>query len=158
IGAVKMKGGRLVEEWSTLLNPGRRIPKKIVSLTGITDEMVSDAPVFAEIADEFRAFLGDAVFAAHRAAFDYGFIREEYRRIGEPFSAPSLCTCVSMRRCFPGLASYGLANLCREFNVPLENHHRALADARATAQLLLRINERRLEQEREEKSVSRDRQ
>ncbi|MEX2578913.1 MAG: exonuclease domain-containing protein [Verrucomicrobiales bacterium] len=144
IGAVRMRGEEILEEWSTLVNPGRRIPIKIVELTGITDEMVREAAPFAAIADEFRDFVGDAVFAAHRARFDYGFVREEFRRIGQEFRLPTLCTVTASRRCFPGLASYGLANLCRELNIPLESHHRALCDARATARLLAKINAQRL--------------
>lgn len=145
IGAVRMRGGEILEEWSSLINPERRIPKNIVALTGITDEMVESAPTFREIADEFRAFLGEAVFAAHRAQFDYGFIREEFRRMEEDFRVPKFCTVVGARRHFPGLPSYGLANLCREFGIPLENHHRALCDARATAHILARINQKRTE-------------
>ncbi len=143
IGAVRMRGDEILEEWSSLINPERRIPKNIVSLTGITDEMVEQAPTFREIADDFRAFLGEAVFAAHRAQFDYGFIREEFRRIGEDLYLPKFCTVAGARRYFPGLPSYGLANLCREFGIPLESHHRALCDARATAKILARINQKR---------------
>ena len=146
IGAVRMRGDRIIEEWSSLINPGRRIPKNIVALTGITDEMVKGSPTFRDIADEFREFLGEAVFAAHRAQFDYGFIREEFRRIEEDFHLPKFCTVVGARRYFPGLPSYGLANLCREFDISLDSHHRALCDARATAQILARINEKRSEQ------------
>lgn len=145
IGAVKLKGNRIVGEWSSLINPGRRIPKNIVQLTGITDEMVADAPPFAEIADEFRSFVGNAVFAAHRAAFDYGFLRAEFERLERDFRCPTLCTVVAARRHFPGLASYGLANLCREFDISLASHHRALCDARATAEILLKINRKRME-------------
>lgn len=144
IGAVKVRNGRIIDEWSTLLNPGRRIPRTIVSLTGITDEMVADAPHFEDVADEFREFVDGAVFVAHRAKFDHGFIRAEYERLEEDFRLPTLCTVVASRRYFPGLKSYGLARLCEEFGIPLESHHRALCDARATAQILLRINEQRI--------------
>ena len=146
IGAVKVQGGTIIDEWTTLLNPERSIPKRIVELTGITDEMVKDAPLFLDVAEEFREFLGDAVFVAHRAAFDFGFLRAEFQRIEQDLQCPTMCTVVAMRRYFPGLKSYGLARLCEEFNVNLENHHRALADARATAEILLKINERRLEE------------
>lgn len=148
IGAVKMKGNRIVDEWSSLVNPERRIPKNIVHLTGITDEMVSNAPTFREIADEFRNFVGNAVFAAHRAAFDYGFIRAEYQRLEQDFRCPTLCTVVAARRHLPGMSSYGLANLCRELEITLESHHRALCDARATAEILQKINHRRMEKEK----------
>ena len=145
IGAVKLRGDEILGEWTSLVNPGRRIPKAIIALTGITDEMVADAPKFAEIADDFREFVGEAVFAAHRATFDYGFLRAEFERIGEVFHCPTLCTVVTSRRVFPGLKSYGLANLCRKFGIPLDSHHRALCDARATAEILILINRKRLE-------------
>jgi DNA polymerase-3 subunit epsilon len=144
IGAVRVRGGEAVAEWSSLVNPGRRIPGFISRLTGITDEMVAGAPDFAAIADEFRAFLGDAVFVAHRAAFDHGFLKAEFARLGQSLGGPVLCTVVETRRHFPGLSSYGLAALCGHFGIPLESHHRALCDARATAELLLRIQEQRL--------------
>ena len=146
IGAVKVRGGVIIDEWTTLLNPERSIPKRIVELTGITDEMVKAAPLFPDVADEFREFLGDSVFVAHRAAFDFGFLRAEFQRIEQDLQCPTMCTVVAMRRYFPGLQSYGLAKLCQEFEVKLDNHHRALADAKATAELLLKINERRLEE------------
>ncbi len=141
IGAVRVRGGAIVEEWSTLVNPERHIPSFVARLTGITDAMVATAPRFAEVAAGFREFVGDAVFAAHRAKFDHGFCRAEFERIGERFSAPVLCTVVEARKHFPGLPSYGLAALCQHFAIPLESHHRALCDARATAEILLRIQE-----------------
>ncbi len=144
IGAVRVRGGRVLAEWSTLVNPGRRIPGFIAQLTGITDPMVADAPRFAEVADDFRAFLGDAVFVAHRAKFDHGFLKAEFARLGQDFGGPVLCTLVESRRLFPGLSSYGLAALCGQFGIPLESHHSALCDARATAELLVRIHERRM--------------
>ncbi len=144
IGAVRVQGGKILETWSTLVNPERRIPKAIVHLTGITDEMVSTAPRFAEIADDFRLFVGSAVFVAHRVTFDYGFLRAEFRRLEQDFRCATLCTVVTARRVFPGLPSYSLANLSQTFGIPLDSHHRALCDALATAQILLRINQERL--------------
>ena len=144
IGAVRVRNGKIIEEWSSLINPQRRIPGNIVSLTGITDDMVADAPLFADIADGFREFLDGAVFVAHRAKFDYSFIKREDERIGEELRCPTLCTVVESRRHFPGLPSYSLANLSAHFEISLESHHRALCDARATAEILLKINEKRL--------------
>jgi len=143
IGAVKVRGGRIVEEWTSLVRPGRRIPSFIVKLTGITDEMVATAPEFDRIAEELHAFIGDAIFVAHRAKFDHGFLKAEFDRVGIRLAGPVLCTVVEMKRFFPGLPSYGLAALSAHFGVSLESHHRALCDARATAELLLRINEKR---------------
>ena len=143
IGAVKVRGGEIVDRFQTLLNPARSIPPDIIRLTGITPAMVADAPVFADIADRFREFMGDAIFVAHNVDFDYGFIAGEYRRLGQRFRHPRLCTCASMRRLFPGHRSYGLAALCASFGIALEQHHRALCDAEAAAELLLLINEKR---------------
>lgn len=143
IGAVRVRGETILEEWTTLVNPGTRIPRRIVALTGITDAMVAEAPPFAEIADAFLEFVGPRVFVGHRVAFDYGFLRAECERAGRELHLPTLCTVASMRRFFPGLPSYSLSGLSTHFEVPLESHHRALDDARATAHLLVILNRKR---------------
>ena len=143
IGAVRVRNGRVVDEFSTLLNPQRTIPPNITRLTGITPEMIVSAPYFADIADDFERFLEGAIFVAHNVEFDYGFIAREFKRLGRTFRMPKLCTCASMRRLYPGRRSYSLANLCRDFHIALENHHRALCDARAAAELLVLVNEKR---------------
>ena len=144
IGAVKVQHGRVIGEWSSLINPEKRIPHFITQLTGISNDMVRDAPKFADIADDFAAFMEGAIFVAHNVAFDHGFIASEFRRLERRFRHPKLCTCASMRKHYPGHVSYGLANICRAFNIELKNHHRALADARAAAELLNLVNEKRL--------------
>jgi DNA polymerase-3 subunit epsilon len=143
IGAVKVQAGEVLETFSTLLNPGRSIPSFISRLTGISNAMVADAPIFADIADKLAEFLRGAVFVAHNAKFDYGFIRSEFARCDITFDMPQLCTVVNMRRYYPGLQSYSLGKLCEEFDIKLNNHHRALADATATVELLKLINARR---------------
>jgi len=145
IGAVKMRGGEIVDRWQSLVNPERSIPANITRLTGITNEMVADAPVFADIADAFAEFMGEAVFVAHNVRFDYGFLSAEFGRLEKRFRYPTLCTCQSMRKLYKGLPSYGLANLSRHFGIALESHHRALCDAEAAAGLLMKINERRMQ-------------
>ena len=147
IGAVKIQGGEIIDEWSSLINPQRSIPAHITRITGINNEMVTDAPIFAEIADSFSDFMGDAIFAAHNVNFDYGFISAEFEMIDRRFRHPKICTCSSMRKLYPGHASYSLKNLCREFEIDLKSHHRALCDAKAAAQLLFLINKKRLENE-----------
>ena len=144
IGAVKMIGGEIVDEFQTLLNPQRSIPPNITRITNITNEMVAGAPLFAEVAEGFRAFMGDAIFAAHNVNFDYGFISAEYEMIDQRFRHPKICTCASMRRLYPGHRSYSLKNLCRDFEIDLKSHHRALCDAKAAAELLTLINEKRM--------------
>ena len=147
IGAVKIQHGRVIDEWQSLINPQKRIPQFITQLTGITNAMVADAPTFAEIADDFAAFMGNAIFVAHNVNFDHGFIASEYRRLERRFHYPKLCTVASMRRYYPGLAAYGLGPLSRHFDINLTDHHRALADARAAAELLNMVNSRRLPDE-----------
>jgi DNA polymerase-3 subunit epsilon len=105
--------------------------------------MVATAPVFADIAAELWQQLQGCIFVAHNVRFDYGFIRAEFARCGYQLQLPQLCTVVESRRYFPGLASYSLGNLAVHFGIELKQHHRALADAAATAELLLLINERR---------------
>ena len=143
IGAVKVRSGVIVDTFESLLNPQRAIPTSITKLTGITAEMVADAPYFADIADELEAFLDGAIFVAHNVEFDYGFVSSEFARIGRRLRMPKLCTCASMRKLYPGQSSYSLSNLARRFDISLENHHRAMSDARAAAELLLLINEKR---------------
>ncbi len=143
IGAVKVCRGQVLEKFSTLINPERRIPGNITRLTGISDQMVANSPKFADVAQEFRDFVGNAVFVAHNAQFDYGFIRQEYGRLGQDFRRPTLCTVVAMRKFFPGLPSYKLSGLTEYFRIPLPSHHRALCDAEATAELLKLVNGKR---------------
>ena len=143
IGAVKVINGEVVDRFQSLLNPQRAIPAGITRLTGISAEMVADAPFFADIADEFDAFMEDAIFVAHNVDFDYGFIAREFKRFGRPFRHPKLCTCSSMRKLYPGHKSYSLAALCENYGIALRQHHRALCDAEAAAELLLLINEKR---------------
>jgi DNA polymerase-3 subunit epsilon len=145
LAAVKVRGEEIVERYQTLVNPQRPIPAGITRLTGITDAMVVDAPVFADIADDYTEFMEDAIFVAHNVNFDYGFVSREYARLGRPFRHPKLCTCASMRRLYPGLSSYSLGALCNEFQSPLKQHHRALCDAEAAAELLFLVNEKRAE-------------
>ena len=147
IGAVKVKGGKVIDEWSSLINPQRFIPANITRITGISQEMVADAPVFAQVADSFTDFMGDAIFAAHNVNFDYGFISAEYQMVDKRFRHAKICTCSSMRKLYPGHASYSLKNLCREFHIDLKSHHRALCDAKAAAELLFLVNEKRLKNE-----------
>ena len=144
IGAVKLRDGEVVDRFQTLLNPQRTIPPGITRLTGISPAMVENAPYFADVADAFESFMEGAIFVAHNVEFDYGFIASEFARIGRTFRHPKLCTCASMRKLYPGQRSYSLASLCRKFDIPLKQHHRALCDAEAAAELMLLINEKRL--------------
>ena len=143
IAAVKVCAGAIIDRYQTLLNPQRLIPPGITRLTGISDQMVEGAPLFADIADDFADFMGDAIFVAHNVNFDYGFVSREYARLGRRFRHVKLCTCASMRKVYPGHDSYSLAALCRHFEIELKQHHRALCDAEAAAELLFLVNEKR---------------
>jgi DNA polymerase III subunit epsilon len=143
IGAVKIRNHQVVDEWHSLINPQRSIPAKITQITGITSKMVCDAPIFAEVAESFMRFMNDGIFVAHNVNFDYGFISHEFERLERRFRFPKLCTVAGMRRRYPGHKSYGLGKLCELYGIELKTHHRALCDAKAAAQLLNLINQKR---------------
>ena len=136
IGMVKRINGETVAEWQSLINPLRHIPKHITALTGINNQMVADAPCFAEVADAIEAFTQGCVFVAHNVNFDYGFIKHEFERLDRFYRRPKMCTVREMRKAFPGLKSYSLANLTDYFNIDMQRHHRAMSDANAAAELL----------------------
>jgi DNA polymerase-3 subunit epsilon len=104
-------------------------------MTGITDEMVSSAPKFYEVAKQVVELTADAVFVAHNARFDYGFIREEFQRLGYTYTRKQLCTVRLARQAFPGLKKYGLDALVRHFGIQMKERHRAMADTLATTQV-----------------------
>jgi DNA polymerase-3 subunit epsilon len=141
IAALKVQRGVVVDRCCYLLDPERRVPGFITRLTGITPQMLQQAPRFAQIAGELSAFLADSIFVAHNVNFDYGFVRAELQRCGYSLGPSKLCTVVQMRRCYPGLASYGLAALAAHFAIDLTSHHRAEADATATVALLALIHQ-----------------
>ncbi len=144
IGAVKIQGGKIIERYQSLINPGRSISKFIQSLTGITNEMVTDAPRFEEVAESFRDFSEGSIFVAHNVNFDYKFLQKEFDRLGERFVRPYICTKAGMKKYYPKLPSYSLKELTLRFDIPLKNHHRALSDAEAAAGLLNLINLKRV--------------
>ncbi len=132
IAIVLHDGKQIVEQYSTLINPNRSIPIGITRLTGISDEMVKDAPQFYEVAKKIVQMTEGAIFVAHNVRFDYQFIREEFKRLGYTYTRKQLCTVKLSRQHFPGLASYSLGNLIKHFNIKTANRHRALDDALAT--------------------------
>ena len=134
IGVVRVDadGDRVrVSEWSTLVDPGVAIPPAIVALTGITDSMVAGAPPFASVAPHVARLLDDAVFVAHNARFDYGFLKHAFARAGQPFTARVLCTVRLSRRLFPEARGHGLDAVIARHGLPGGDRHRALGDARA---------------------------
>jgi len=140
ISIVEVNAGRITEEYETLVNPGQRVPPGIVSLTGITTDMVASAPYFEHISDEVFRRLQGRVFVAHNATFDWGFVSAELVRAGgEAPEVPSLCTVRMARRLVPQLRRRNLDVLCRHFGVKIHARHRAHGDALATARVLLRL-------------------
>jgi DNA polymerase-3 subunit epsilon len=124
-------GEPVVEAWSTLVDPGRPIPPAIQALTGITDVMVKGAPSFAAIAAEVERRTAGAVFVAHNARFDYGFLKHAFARAGRTFSARVLCTVRLSRRLFPDAPSHSLDSVIARHGLAVADRHRALGDARA---------------------------
>jgi DNA polymerase-3 subunit epsilon len=140
IAAVCVEGGEIRETFCTLVNPGRRIPSMITSLTGITDEMVRDAPRFAHVADQVLPLLEGRVFVAHNAPFDWRFVSAELERsTGMLPAGRQLCTVKLARKLLPQLPSRSLDGLALYFGLEIESRHRALDDAVATAKVLLRF-------------------
>lgn len=136
IGICLHDGEKIVDEFQTLLNPGVWIPQYITALTGITNEMIEEAPTFEEVSEKLLEWLDGAVFVAHNAQFDYSFIKAEFEAIGIKWQSKRLCTVRLARKAFPALPSYSLGNICKWMGIHNEQAHRALSDARAAAQLL----------------------
>jgi DNA polymerase-3 subunit epsilon len=122
--------------FSSLVNPEIRIPPYITDITGITDAMVASAPRFFEIAKQIVQLTEGRIFVAHNVGFDYGFIREEFRRLAFDYQREKLCTVRTSRMLIPGHPTYSLGKLCHALGIPLRDRHRALGDAEATALLL----------------------
>ena len=136
IAAVEVDAGRIARAWSTLVNPGTAIPPAIRAITGITNDMVADAPRFCRIAAELHQRLAGRLLIAHNARFDYGFLRSEFGRAGMPFAAGTLCTVRLSRRLYPEHAHHDLDSLIARHHIRCAARHRALGDARAVCQFL----------------------
>ena len=136
IGIVLLDDLEIVNTYQTLLDPGMPIQPFVQNLTGITDEMVSGKPQFNDVAQSVAEMLKERIFVAHNVQFDCRFVRSELRRACIKIDPPRLCTVKLARRFFPGLPSYSLHNLVQSLELPDFNHHRALADAMASAEIL----------------------
>ena len=128
-------GMQITDEFHTLINPGRKIPYFITGLTGITSEMVSEAPAFEDVADEIHDWLKDRVFIAHNAHFDYSFLKKEFEEAGIAWQTKKLCTVRLSRKIIPGLSSYSLGRLAESLGIKIPDRHRAGGDAGATAKI-----------------------
>jgi DNA polymerase-3 subunit epsilon len=128
-----------VREWSRLVNPGTPISGFIQNLTGISNAMVADAPPFADVADEVKARLDGRLFIAHNARFDYGFLKNEFKRAGHDFRATVLCTVKLSRKLFPQHARHNLDSLIERHDLSVSSRHRALGDAQLIHQFWNRL-------------------
>jgi len=134
--AIILHNGREAEgKYHTLINPGQPIPRYIVALTGITNELVYAAPRFEEVAANIINLLSGRIFVAHNVNFDYSFLKHHLAAAGYELNSKKLCTVRMSRKIFPGFASYSLGKLCRELQVTIQNRHRAMGDAMATAEI-----------------------
>ena len=128
-------GEKVVDEFSSLINPEQRIPYRIQQLTGISDRMVENAPKFFEVAKKVVEMTEDCIFVAHNASFDYNFIRQALNSLRSEYQREKLCTVKLARKLVPYKRSYSLKNICNELNIENPQPHRAFGDARATAEL-----------------------
>lgn len=129
-------GSRLLHRKEWLIRPERPVPFHITALTGIDNEMLHDAPAFAEVAEALWQMLEGHVFTAHNASFDLSHLKAAFEACGLTFKPRVLCTVRSARKCWPGLKSYALGNLCAALDIPIQNRHRAGGDVDATVLLL----------------------
>ncbi len=141
IGAIKIEGGKIIDHFSTFINPQMPIPQKISELTGITDDMVKNAPLKDEAIPKFLEFCKGSVLVAHNANFDTGFIKIACENLKLPFEFGYLDTLMLARCLFTDLPNHRLNTLSKHLNIVLENHHRAVDDAKATADIFVKMLE-----------------
>lgn len=138
VGAVKIVDGKIVEKLATFVNPERKIPDNVIELTGITDEMVADAPKFEEIAGDLYKFCYGSIIIAHNLPFDYAFLKNQSKPLNYLYSNRGIDTVTFAREVLPQLGHHKLNNICDYFGIELD-HHRAYNDAYATAQAFIEM-------------------
>lgn len=132
-------GTKVIDEFTSLINPECPIPPYITSLTGISDQMVAKAPRFYEVARQIVEITEGATFVAHNVAFDYRFVQAEFKRLGYDYIRDTLCTVKLARKHIPGYPSYSLGNICANLGISINGRHRAAGDALATVKLFEKI-------------------
>ncbi|WP_372652076.1 PolC-type DNA polymerase III [Draconibacterium sp.] len=135
IAIYQHNGQEVTDSFSTLINPEMDIPFFITELTGISNEMVTTAPKFYQVAKKIIEMTMGRTFVAHNASFDYKFIKEEYARLGYNYHRKTMCTVKLSRKLLPGHPSYSLGKLCADLGIEINGRHRAAGDALATAKL-----------------------
>lgn len=142
IGAVKLVDGEIVDVFSTFVNPELKIPKKITELTSITNEMVQDAPVIGKVLLDFKNFLGKSVVVAHNAPFDWDrFLVDAFSKVGVKVTNKVVDTKELSKITFTEKKKHNLKDMCSYLDIEMSNHHRAIDDAKMTAQAFLRFLE-----------------
>ena len=141
IGAYRISNCEVTDEFSTLVNPEMPIPRFITQLTGISDEMVCDAPLFKDVVHDFLEFIGDSILVAHNSGFDMRFLNFEISRVFGSYRVanPCLCTVQLSRRLLPDILNHKLKTVAAHYSIDLVNHHRATADAFATAHIFVNL-------------------
>ncbi len=142
IAAVRVQNGKAVDAFQTLLNPQRSLPPFIVKFTGITPDMLRDAPLAATIFSDFLQFISGATLVGHNLGFDLNFLAHEARLLGKTFPLDGLDTIPLARRLLPGLKRFKLDYVAEYLHIPATQRHRALGDAKVTAAVFLKMLER----------------
>lgn len=132
-------GRQVTEKFESLINPGQSIPRYIQAMTGITDEMVADAPSFQDVAEAVYKLVNDKIFVAHNVNFDYSFLKGHLEECGFSLNLKKLCTVRLSRKILPGFPSYSLGKLCDSLGIRINNRHRAGGDTEATVKLFKKL-------------------
>ncbi|BBA76235.1 PolC-type DNA polymerase III [Bacillus velezensis] len=141
LAAVKIRGGEIIDKFEAFANPHHPLSATTIELTGITDDMVRDAPDVVDVVRDFKEWIGDDVLVAHNASFDMGFLNVAYKRLlkTEKAKNPVIDTLELARFLYPEFKNHRLNTLCKKFDIELTQHHRAVFDAEATGYLLLKM-------------------
>ncbi len=135
ISILKFDGQKIVDEFTSLINPERPIPPFVQKLTGISDQMAADSPKFRDVAKDVKNILAGSCFVAHNVKFDYSFFHEEFKLLGLDFHMDKLCTLQYSQKVWPEIGTYGLSKLCKAKGIQNGDRHRAKGDALATVEL-----------------------
>lgn len=141
IAACKVKDGKIIDEFTTFVNPEKHIPEKVQELTRITDETVKDAPTIAEVLPKFLEFAGDSIFVAHNSLFDMGFITYFAKELGLKVKNKVIDTLTMSKELFETYENHKLGTIAKNLGVNLEGAHRAINDVRATVEVFLKMIE-----------------
>ncbi|MEJ6951526.1 PolC-type DNA polymerase III [Natronospora cellulosivora (SeqCode)] len=140
IGAVKIKNNTVIDTFTSFVKIDSPIPPKITEITGINNDMLKDAAELNDVIDQFLAFVDESILVAHNASFDYGFLKAAIKKLGKEAIKYSVLDTLNLSRAvYPQLKSHKLNKICDHLNIDLDNHHRALDDAKATGDILIEI-------------------